>query len=230
MELNVDRRTNPAFASLFVVRNNCPAIIIPSDLLAPFVTDRTLKKSKYKIIASLGGTDFGLLKLRDIGQDVASADGFDITASLGLTKARARDEVKALTEFIRSVNPLAEIRWSIGPKSNFDNYKSLLEVIKDYPCNMIRTTPWGSDIESFIELITSIRKYTPTPIKFSGVIEFIIAQGILERERESRFDVTLDQANKLLRPAQPKQEEKKDEDQPPVDDVKVIGQVGQDVE
>jgi len=248
-EINViNRKTNPMQAVDFASRYTCPAIVTVPEMVAPFVAARSIRRAMFKVIVAVdlpSGGNFAMQKLRDLGPDALAADGFDILTSPRRNAKEAFNEVKSLTDFIRTANPLADVRWSLGafdrPETDYiEHIKSVLKV----PCNFLRTdhrTSYpGIKVDDHKKIVESIRKLIGVPIKVSGNVD-IATYRAFENDKSIRFDLTLEQAQALIRAPQENNNEQKTQEQPPkqekqearqqtIDGEKVIGSLGQDVE
>ncbi|MEM3000638.1 MAG: hypothetical protein QXU32_00555 [Nitrososphaerales archaeon] len=207
IEVNaLDGAVHPTRISEFVVRYSCPAIVTLPHLVAPFIVDRLAKRGAYKIIAAVGFDNdrhFGMQKLRELHGDAMAADGFDIVVTKDISHIQAYNEIKSLTEFLKTVNPLAEIRWvlDVFSCSDDDLYK-YLDAIKKYPAHFIRMdrrlSHNGITIDAHKSKYDLIRKHVMTPIKASCNITAEVIANFMS-DRTMRFDVTLSQANDILR-------------------------------
>jgi hypothetical protein len=246
-EINVtDRKLNPLVAVDLAMKHSCPAIVTIPELVAPFIAARSMRKALFKIILAVDlpdGDNFAMLKLRDLGNDALAADGFDIVSSKRRKPIESLNEVKSLTEFIVSMNPFAEIRWSIGAIDRAESdYAEHLKSLHKYPCSMIRTdhrlfVGSGVGVDKHKLIVNSIRKYVASPIKLSGNIDRDTYLAF-ENDKSIRFDVTADQFNSLRKSVIGQANEQKKEEstqkepsaQTIIDDEEIIGTLGKDVE
>lgn len=235
LELNVlDKSSHPSDVSTFAIKNSCPAIVTIPELVAPFIVDRATKQGRYKIIVAVDyptGANFALQKLRGLSADAMAADGFDIVRSNSRTAVEVRNEVKAVTEFIKQVNPLAEIRWTLRAFDNPNRTEDYLKSIVEFPCNFIRVdqmlTRKGIDEVDHKKAFELIRKYLVTPIKLSCNIDSKIINSFIS-DRNVRFDVTLNQALTIMKSYQPPIPAPVIK-QTIIDGEEVVGTLGQDV-
>lgn len=206
-EINIiSKRSNPIEVVDFASRYNCPAVVTVPELVAPFITARSIRNAVFKVIVMVdlpNGSNFAMQKLRDLGPDALAADGFDIISSSRRKPIETLNEVKSLTDFMGSMNPLAEIRWSLNmfdrPESE---YAEVIKSVQKIPCAFLRndhrTSYQGITVDSHKQMVESIRKHITTPIKVSGNVDMTVYSAF-EADKSIRFDVTLDQARNLIR-------------------------------
>lgn len=248
VELNVfDAKVAPTRVGEFVVKNMAPAIVVPPELVAPFVVDRANKRGFYKIIAAIDfpdGNNFAMQKVRDMGRDALAADGFDILLSLNRTTGETFNEVKSVTEFLKSLNQVAEIRWTLPHYTPVAKISDFLNAVKRCPqVTWVRLGHTLGDttvtLGNYNGLIQMIRQALPLPIKIGGNVIPETFEA-LSKDKGLRFDVSLDQVNALIRakekpvaktelppPTPPKHETAKASS---VEGETVVGELGRDVE
>lgn len=241
-EINVlDKTVNPADASTFAIKHNCPTIVTTPDLVAPFIVDRSAKRGLYKIIVAVDyptGANFALQKLRGLSADAMAADGFDIVRSNGRTPIDVRNEVKAVNEFIKQVNPVAEIRWVLRAFDSPNFTEGYLKSIVEFPCHFVRNDQLlarkGVNVDDHKKIVDTIRKFVSTPIKLSCNIDHNIVKTFMA-DKNIRFDVSLNQALAILKASQSSVPQSVVQSTPPsgpeslIDGEKIIGTLGQDV-
>lgn len=245
-EINVtSRKTNPLQAVDFASRYNCPTIVTVPEMVAPFVATRSMRRARFKVVVAVdlpNGGNFAMQKLRDLGPDALAADGFDIVTSPRRNAKEAMNEVKSLTEFIRTSNPLADVRWALGAFDRpIEDYIHYINSVLKVPCNMLRTDHRLSypniKADDHKKIVENIRKSIAIPIKISGNID-IVTYRAFENDPSIKFDVTLEQAQALLKaPQQENKNEQETQEQQTkkaskqsIDGEEVIGTLGQDVE
>lgn len=245
MEINaIDFLTPLPRISEFVFKHRCPAIVTLPQFVPAFVADREAKRGLYRVIAAVDfpdGSNFAMQKVRDMGADASAADGFDILCSPDKQENEAFNEVKSVTEFLRSLNQFADIRWVLGaygrPYKEVQNY---LNAFTKARVNWLRTDQHVTDPNiapsQHYGIVDSIRRACTIPIKISGNVTREVVEHYA-KDKAIRFDVTLDQATSILasyetvvKPETPKQPEKPN--QSPTENIegqKVTGIIGQDV-
>lgn len=248
VELNVfDGKFPPIRIGEFVVKNQAPAIVVPPELVAPFIVDRSNKRGFYKIIAAVDfphGSKFAMQKVRDMGRDALAADGFDILLSLNKTTGETFNEVKSVTEFLKSLNQVAEIRWTLPHYTPVAKIADFLNAVKRCPqVTWIRLghllTDSSVTLGHYNGLIQMMKQAVPLPIKIGGNVTSETFDA-LSKDKAFRFDVTLDQVNALIRakekpverveaPVEPPKEVAAETKISEVDGEKVTGALGQDV-
>lgn len=245
MELNVLDYNSPLpRVSEFAFKHRCPAIVTIPQLVPAFVVDRESKRGNYRIIAAIdfGSTSFAMQKVRDMGGDATAADGFDIMCSTGRPANEIFNEIKSVSDFLKSINRLAEIRWVLGaftrPDAEVQNY---LKCFAKYQVNWLRIDQHVTDTKiapaQHFGMVESIRRGCKLPLKVSGNVNKEVVDHFM-KDNSIRFDVTLDQANNILaaynepvKTEEPKKEEVK-VPAPPQSEVEgqqITGTIGQDV-
>lgn len=243
MELNVlDYNAPLPRVSEFAYKHRCPAIVVLPQLVPAFVADREAKRGNYRVIAAVdfGGTSFAMQKVRDMGGDATAADGFDIMCSTGRPANEIFNEIKSVSDFLKSINQLAEIRWVLGAFTRPDaEIQNILKCFAKYNVSWLRVDQHVVDPKitpaQHFGMVESIRRGCKLPLKISGNVNREVVDHF-EKDKSVRFDVTLEQANTILasynEPA--KEEPKKEEPKavPPQSDMEgehIIGKIGQDV-
>lgn len=244
LEINVlDNAIHPLRVSEFVVKHSCPAIVTLPQFVAPFMADRSAKRGGYKIIVAVdfeNGRNFAMQKLRDLPKDAMSADGFDIMATPNISGIQAQNEVKALKDFINSMNPVAEIRWvlDVFNRKDEDVVKHLMAV-KACPPNFVRMDRKLTQADAKLDHVAKydfIRKHAVTPIKVSGNVTVETMRALM-KEKTTRFDVTMSQAMEIAKaPHEQKKKETPEVKQETKQEAgaegeeKIVGTLGQDVQ
>lgn len=248
MEINVlDHNAPYPRISEFVVKNYCPAIVTVPQLVPAFVVDRESKRSSYKIIAALdfpSGTNFGMQKIRDMGPDAGAADGFDIVCTPNRQSNESFNEIKSVTEFLRTLNPLAEIRWVLGAFGRpYKDVQNCLNCFNKVSVNWVRLDQRLEDktidLSRHVGTVESIRRSTTFPLKLSGNITKEVTDKFMN-DKAVRFDVTFEQALSIMaeyqNPVKKNEEPPKNEKpaapgtiQSEIEGQQIIGIIGQDV-
>lgn len=248
-ELNVfDAKVPPTRVGEFAVKNSTPAIVVAPEFVAPFIVDRANKRGFYKIIAAIDfpfGKNFAMQKVRGISRDVLAAEGFDIQLSVDRTTAETFNEVKSVTEFLKSLNQAAEIRWTLPHNTSVHKISDFLNALKRCPqVTWVRLghtlTENGVGLGNYNGLIQMVRQAVPLPIKIGGCVSADVFDAF-SKDKAIRFDMSLEQINALIRAKTeppkvsnesnepPKNEPPKQSETSEVDGEKVIGALGQDV-
>lgn len=242
MELNVlDWNAALPRVSEFAFKNRCPAIVTIPQLVPAFIADREAKRGNYRVIAAVdfAGTSFAMQKVRDMGGDATAADGYDILCSSGRPANEIFNEIKSVSEFLRGLNSLAEIRWVLGAFTRPDaDVQNILKCFAKYNVNWLRLDQHVADSKitagQHAGMVTSIRRSTKLPLKISGNVNKEVTDQFMD-DKSVRFDVTLEQASSILAAYNapvPAKEEKKPEPKAPVTELegeKLTGTIGQDV-
>lgn len=221
MELNVlDYNAPLPRVSEFAYKHRCPAIVVLPQLVPAFIADRESKKGVYRIIAAVDFTNksFAMQKVRDMGSDATAADGFDILCSTNKPANEVYNEVRSVSDFLKSLNQLAEIRWVLGaygrPYAEVQNH---LNCFNKYSVNWLRLDQRVIDPKLTAAqhggMVESVRRGCKLPIKISGNVNKEVTD-LFMNDKGVRFDVTLEQANSILAAYSVPQEEPKKEAAP----------------
>lgn len=195
----------------FMVKNKIPAIVAAPDFLEIVLMERASFGGQYKVICAVdfdSGRRYALEKFRPLPQTIFKADGFDILLTPNRTDKESLNEMRALSEFIRSLNPLMEIRWAFGFRTRtYESMAGFLPYLKKCPANFLRTdislqSPLVS-LKKHQADILLLKECVGTPIKVSGNIDFEIMKEL--REGVQRFDVSVAQAKKIVKAIQTEQ-------------------------
>ncbi len=207
VELNVfDTKVPPIRVGEFAVKNSVPAIVVPPEFVAPFVVDRTFKNGFYRIIAAVDfpfGKKFAMQKVRDMGRDALAADGFDIQLSTDRTTAEIFNEIKSVTEFLKSLNMAAEIRWTLPHNTAVNKINDFLGALrKNSQVTWVRLghtlVENGVGLGNYNGLVQMVRQAVSLPIKIGGNVNREIFDAY-SKDKAIRFDMTLDQVNALIK-------------------------------
>ena len=191
----------------FLVKNRISAVVLPHELFESMVIDKQVKMAQYKIIISIdfeqNGKNYALDKFRDLPPYALEADGYDIMLTPGVNDIQTNNEMKAIIQFIRRLNPLAEFRWVMNTRRmERSEIRKMLEKAKVHPVDAIRTDPNVSntvDISEHVKDVNYIRKYLSRPIKVSGGVTYEVFDKL--KSKVSKFDVTVQQAQAILHAA-----------------------------
>lgn len=247
MELNVlDYNAPLPRISEFAFKHRCPAIVVLPQLVPAFIADREAKKGVYRVVAAVDFTNksFAMQKVRDMGSDATAADGFDIMCSMNRPANEVFNEVKSVSDFLKSLNQLAEIRWVLGVYGRpYAEVQNFLNCFNKYSVNWLRLDQRVIDSKltaaQHAGMVESIRRGCKLPIKISGNVNKEVTDLFMD-DKGVRFDVTLEQANSILaayntpkeEKVENKEEGKKPLTPPPTNTVEgeqVTGTIGHDV-
>ena len=193
--------------SRFAIKHRCHAIVAMPEFIPVLLADRAAKNGQYKIIAAVDfpdGKNFCYDKFKTFDAMTLEVDGMDIVLTKNKTEVDVKNEAKALIEFLHNtINPLMDIRFVIGYYCNvWKDVDIFLKAIHVHPPNAIR-------IDQHVELpklgyqahklaIKKLRKYTPKLLKISGNLNLQIIRRLLELDKNLRFDVTMQQATRIV--------------------------------
>ena len=210
MEVNVTQRATAAqdlnnFGS-FIMKNRIPVVVVEPQFIDSILLERSRLAGPFKIIVAVDfdtGKSYAMDKIKFLPKNALNCDGLDILLTQNRSEMESFNELKAITEFIRKINPTMEIRWTLGLHTRKpETIKHLPHLVK-HPGNLIRT-------ESCCELpqlkinhqedIDLIKKYCATPVKLCGNIDFPTIKEFLNKA--ARFDVSVQQAKRIIKVAQ----------------------------
>lgn len=209
-EINLPNRNPNAAVELsnvanFMAKYRCPAIVAAPDYIEAVMIERLRTAGRWKIIAAIDfeNRDFAMNKFtRQLPRAVLEADGFDVLLSANRNNADSFNELSSLTNFIRQLSQVYEIRWTLGTRLHPpEQLKMILSNLQRHPCQYMR-----SDIGVLGEAVSEelhrkdidlIRAHTAAPIKLSGVGDLQTMDNL--RTKVARFDVTLTVAQRLMR-------------------------------
>lgn len=245
LEINaLDYKTQIPKIGEFAAQQRCPAIVALPQFVPALIAGRTGKTSFYKIIAAIDfpeGGNFAMQKVRDMGEDAFAADGFEVLCSVNRSAAEIYNEVKSVTEFLRSMNQVAEIRWVIPYNAPADKINDYYNAFKKPQVTQIR---FGQHLSTqlvhtghYKGQLESLRRSLSNQVKLGGNITREVVDAFIA-DKSVRFDVSYQQALNLLKEYQetPKAKEGEPANTAPVstpvktDGEKISGgQLGQDV-
>lgn len=243
LELNaLDYKTQLPKIGELAAQYRCPAIVAHPQFVPGLVAGRTGKTAFYKIIAAVDfpeGRNFAMQKIRDLSQDAYSADGFEILCSVNKSASEIYNEVKSVTEFLRNMNQIAEIRWVIPYNAPADKINDYYNAFKKPQVNQIRLSQHLStplvNAGLFKGQLEHLRLALSNPVKLGGNITREVVDAFLA-DKSVRFDVSYQQAISLLQeyqkaPEGPKEPAKVAEASVTKADGETIsgGKLGQDV-
>lgn len=225
MELNVlDYKSQLPRVSEFAYKHRCPAVVCLPELVPAFIADREAKKGVYRVIAAVdfSNKSFAMQKVRDMGSDTTAADGFDIMCSTGRPANEIFNEIKSVSDFLKSLNNFTEIRWVLGAYTRpYTEVQNALNFFNKYPVSWLRLDSRLVDPKITAAqhggMVESIRRGCKLPIKISGNVTKEVTD-LFMNDKGVRFDVTLEQANSILAAYSAPKEEKPT---PPKNDVKI---------
>jgi len=193
--------------SNFAIKNRVPAVVIAPEFAPMVLTDRSAKGGQYQIIAAIDfpdGKNFCLDKFNSLNVMSLEVDGMDILLTRGKTEIEARNEVKALREFLQgSVNPTMDIRYVYGYYTReWPEIENLLKATEAHPPHAIRIDQHlelpNVGLERHIEAVNKLKTKTPKPLKVSGNVDLATIEAMLKIDSRLKFDVTIKQATSIL--------------------------------
>lgn len=203
-EINLIGGTNSDLTTgiLFAHKNNCPAVVVPQQLIPNAIIERQRMRSGFKIILAVDfenkGRNYAINKFRDLSQDAFAVDGYDILLTPDKTMIELGNEMKALKEFLRNINSLTEIRWTINSQWDKKYIETVAKLAGKEPGNFIRTDINISNnisVDKHVKNVKLISKHCPTPVKVSGGIDFDAFKKL--DNRVARFDISASQGHNI---------------------------------
>tara|TARA_R100001244_G_scaffold25113_2_gene25485 strand:+ start:132299 stop:133069 length:771 start_codon:yes stop_codon:yes gene_type:complete len=208
LELNLfNERTSADFVCDFAIKHRIPVIVALPEFIPQLLTRRMIRSGQFKIIAAIDfpkGANFAMDKIYRSNVDFAAADGFEILLSPGRTQIETRNEMKTIYEFIKMNNALLEVRWCVnGATTTEEELEGILKNMKVFPPSHLRidsnlASP-QIDLEKQTRLAEIVSDNVPFPIKVSGNVNLETMLALQGSKNVRRFDVSLKQAESLVR-------------------------------
>lgn len=145
-EINItDTNVDPVAAADFAQRNRCPAVVVSPEYIAQTVNNKIAKRGNYSIIATVDfpkGQRFSLEKLNRSGDDIGAAEGYDVLLSTHRSQVECNNEMRAILQFLKSLNPVVDLRWSLRMHTDSDeDSRKVLTNLTKHPARFIRVDP-----------------------------------------------------------------------------------------
>lgn len=183
-----------------------PAIVVHQDLVAKAMMLRAVNQAKFKIFApfdSPKGLLRSTLKFRDVALNVLSADGFEVQLSSSVTGKLANQEISEISELVRKINPMAELRFVLGALSTASTiWTHYVEAIKKFNVGgLIRTDHHTSIQQSkancavHTTTLEQVRAITSKGIKLSGNISSL---KVIAKCPADRYGVNFKQVRDIV--------------------------------
>lgn len=208
LELNIIKtNTNPNVVADFAIKNRIPVIVTPPEYVGAFVMHRGMRGGQYRIICSVDfpkGRKFALDKLKGVHEDFSMADGYEILLSENRTEIELRNEMKALREFLKQINPMMEIRWCLGAHSRDEtNTDAILKGMGKFAASYVRVEHHlkmpNVGIDEHKKVCQKVSENVPFPIKISGNVDLEMIRGLADQKNIKRFDVDFDMATAIVK-------------------------------
>lgn len=206
-EINVtSSNVDPIAAADFAQRNRCPAVVVHPEYIAQTVNNKIAKRGNYSIIATVDfpkGQRFSIDKLNMSGEDIGAAEGYDVLLSTHRSQVESNNEMRAVLQFLRSLNPVVDLRWSLKMHTDSEeDSRKILENLAKHPCRFVRVDPHldipNVGLEQHKKHFALIREFMATPIKLSGNLDLETVRFFAENHPNCRFDVTMEQAVSIV--------------------------------
>jgi hypothetical protein len=188
----------------FAAKNRFPVVVTDPEYLSRVLLERAKYQGKYKVIVTVdadNGKRYGMEKFRPLPRSIFDADGYDILLSPDRSTSESLNEMKIISKFIIDINPLKEIRWTLGMTyRQYSSLSGIMNNIKIVPCQFVRTDmnleSIKSNIETAQEHIKFIREYCATPIKVCGNVNLAMIKKL--GTDGIRYDVSARQARNII--------------------------------
>lgn len=225
LEINtIDAGVDPASAAEFAQKHRCPSIVVLPIQLAQVVNHKIANRGNYQIIAAVDfprGNNFSLDKLMKAGDDISSAEGYDIVLSTERSQIEIKNEVNAITSFLKQINPIVDLRWTLKLHTeDLGKSKEILAMLRSFPAKYIRIDPHlelpNVSIDDHIRLFSCVRENIGTPIKLSGNVNLEVIKHFAKEYPSTRFDVSPSEAVSIVRALE---QESRDEESKSLEDV-----------
>jgi hypothetical protein len=212
LEINMHQTTPTTISAIdMAMRNRVQAIVMHPEMIIPSRIHLTSVTNSPKLIAAIDfphGKAYAVDKLKQYNTDILSADGYEFLLSGG-SDAQIHNEMRFLMEWAKEVNRLAEIRWVLPLELDDKVLKSVLKHNIQFKADYIRIDSRLEHKESRHDLLKGLKK-----LKYIGKIKAscnVDLALIADNQNIDRFDVTINQANAIIREAAPLKSLKKEE-------------------
>jgi len=208
-KLEINIRRGPTVATdviglgIIMVKNKIPAVVIDPEFIEPMFFERQRVNAQYKIITTVfNDKQYAMDKLRNIPRFCLESDGFEILVSSDRNPAESKNELKAITEFLRgSISPIIDIRWALDFRNKkYEDFQNSIINFKQYSCSLVRpciqTTIPNFTVEKHQQDIDFIKKFYGGQIKLSGNIDLAT---IKKFSNITRFDVSPAQYKSIVK-------------------------------
>ena len=192
----------------FLIKSRIPVVVVDPEFIEAMIIERVRCQGAFKIITAIDfdkGRNYAIDKFKLLPQSIFAADGYDVLLTDGRTEKECLNELRAVSEFVRSIDALKEIRWTLGLRTRSHEKMGLfLPHIRAWPASYIRTdsalvSP-AATAEKHEDDIGFIKNELATPIKLCGnvTLDTINTFGINAGGVVHRFDVNMSQAKHII--------------------------------
>lgn len=209
LEVDVLQANELLEASELALKYNLPALVVHPALMSDALIIRGGFKGRYKLITAVDwpkGETFGMAKMHGLSIDALEADGYEIVLTAGKSVSDTRNEVKALTEFIKvRLAVVSEVRFIFN--SNGKDLKTVADMAEGlvgsrtpaYIRNdiAIKTQVTHTSIQQFKQFTDTVLDKIKVPLKLSGNFNGI-SQAI-NINWANRYAVNVTQARTIIR-------------------------------
>jgi len=205
-EINIEPQTpiDPIEVADFSLRWKIPAIVTHPAMFHHISMAAATRNARAAVGMTLDfprGDNFGANKVNLLPGEAPESAFFDILLGNNRTEADYKNEIRFLGDFIRSLNPMATIRYTLDTAIRTEEcVNKVLKVLQTQPCDWIRTNHFThSDRKIDHEAnIQKIRSVIATPIKISGSIgvDEVIKYS---KYKNVRFDISFENAKNIVK-------------------------------
>lgn len=209
LEIDVMQANELYEAVRLTVKHKLPAMVVHQDLAGEAYIARGQTGGQFKLITPIDwpkGNIFGMQKMRGLSTDALEVEGFEILITGGMKMVETRNEVKALTEFVKTyLDEIVEIRFVLGTQiRDEENIKNICEALLDvrmpaYIRNdtqlKLQVSKANPDIHN--DTMEMINDTIRIPMKISGNVNGV--RTITSCLGASRFAVSLLQAKTIIK-------------------------------
>lgn len=209
LEIDVMQANELYEAVRLTVKYKLPAMVVHQDLASEAYIARGQTGGQFKLITPIDwpkGTIFGTQKMRGLSTDALEVEGFEILLTGGMKMIETRNELKALTEFVKLyLDETIEIRFVLGTQiREEENIKDICEALLDVrtPAYIRNDTQLKLQVskanpDTHNDMMEMINDVVRIPIKMSGNINGV--RIITSCSGASRFAVSLLQAKTIIK-------------------------------
>jgi deoxyribose-phosphate aldolase len=209
LEIDVLQANELLEASELALKYNLPALVVHPTLMSDALVIKGGFKGRYRLITAVDwprGETFGMAKMHGLSIDALEADGYEIVLTPGKQISDTRNEVRALTEFVKSrLAEISEVRFVFN--SNGKDVAQITAMAEGLMENRtpayvrndisVKTQMTHTSINQFKLFTDTVHSKIKVPIKLSGNINGI-GQAI-NIHWANRYGVNVNQARTIIR-------------------------------
>ncbi len=209
LEIDVMQANELLEASEVALKNSLPALVVHPSLMSDALVIRGGFAGRYKLITAVDwprGEVFGMSKMHGLSIDALEADGYEVVLTPGKTLSDTRNEINAITEFVKKrLSEISEVRFVFN--SNGKDSTMIAAMAEGLIGNRtpafvrndvaLKTQMTHTSIDSFKQFSETVTQQIKVPIKLSGNINGI--SRAINIHWANRIAVNVTQARTIIR-------------------------------